>query len=143
MIPRPSRRLRRAWVWPAVLAGGIFLASSRSQLATPDILFIDKIAHFSVYGLLATLLCRLGRGWRAAVLALLATSLYGISDEWHQSFTPGRSVEIADWAADTAGAALAVTLYTLWPRYRRWLEKPPRRKRRVEKRAEVAPSSES
>lgn len=142
MTSPPSRRLHHAWVWPAVLAAGIFLASSRSQIAEPDISHIDKVAHFSVYGLLATLLCRLGRrGWRTAVCALLAASLYGISDEWHQSFTPGRSVEVADWVADTSGAALAVTLYLVWPAYRRWLEMPLQRKRRIEKQPEVAPSS--
>lgn len=143
MSSPPSRRLHRAWVWPVVLAVGIFIASTRSQIAEPDISHIDKVAHFGVYGLLATLLCRLGRGWRAAVFALLAASLYGISDEWHQSFTPGRSVEVADWVADTSGAALAVLLYTLWPRYRRWLETRLERKRRIEKPAEVAPSSGS
>jgi VanZ family protein len=138
-----SRRWRHAWAWPVVLAVGIFLASSRSQIAEPDINHIDKVAHFAVYGLLATLLCRLGRrGWRTAGWALLAASLYGITDEWHQSFTPGRSVEVADWLADTTGAALAVTLYTAWPCYRRWLEMRLGRKRRIEKRAEVTPSSE-
>ena len=35
----------------------------------------DKIVHFLVFGLLATLTCRLGRGWKAAFWALLATSL--------------------------------------------------------------------
>lgn len=141
MTLRPSRRSRHAWVWPALLAAAIFLASSRSQIAEPNISHIDKVAHFGVYGLLATLLCRLGQGWRAAVCALLAASLYGASDEWHQSFTPGRSVEVADWAADTLGAALAVTLYTAWARYRQWLEMSPWRKRRIEKPAAVAPSS--
>ena len=65
MSSPPSRRLHRAWVWPVVLAVGIFIASTRSQIAEPDISHIDKVAHFGVYGLLATLLCRLGRGWRA------------------------------------------------------------------------------
>jgi hypothetical protein len=31
-------------------------------------------------------------------------------------------VELADWVADTAGASLAVLLYTFWPAYRRLLE---------------------
>ncbi len=137
-VPHDPSKSRRARVWPAALAAVIFLASSRSQIAGPDIAGIDKVAHFLVYGLLGTLLGRLGRGRRAAGWALLAASLYGISDEWHQSFTPGRSVEVADWAADTLGAALAVTLYTAWPRYRGWLEIPVKRKRRVEKPAPVA-----
>ncbi len=89
-----------------------------------NIPYFDKVVHFSVYGLLATLVCRQGRGWRAAGWALLAVSAYGASDEWHQSFVPGRTMELADWIADTAGAAWAVALYVGWQRYRLWLEYP-------------------
>ncbi len=114
------------------MAATIFLASSRSTVAAPGVSNFDKIAHFSVYGLLATLLVRLGRGPRAVWLALLATSLYGVSDEWHQSFVPGRSCEVADWMADTLGAVLALTLYAGWPWYRSRLEAPLVGKRRIE-----------
>lgn len=101
----------------------IIVASHRPRLASPGgIPHLDKIVHFHVYGLLATLTCRLGAGWRAAGWALLAASLFGVSDEWHQSFVPGRSVEFEDWLADTLGAALAVALYAGWPAYRRVLE---------------------
>lgn len=84
----------------------------------------DKVVHFAIYGLLATLVCRLGTGWRAAVWAFLATAAFGATDEWHQSFIPGRSTELADWLADVLGAAVAVVLYTRWRRYRQWLETP-------------------
>ncbi len=114
------------------MAVTIFLASTRSQVAAPGITNFDKIAHFSVYGLLATLLVRLGRGPRSVVLALLATSLYGASDEWHQYFVPGRSCELGDWVADTLGGALAIALYTGWPWYRTRLEAPLVGKRRIE-----------
>ena len=82
----------------------------------------DKVVHFFVYGLLATLAVRLGRGRRAAWLALLAVSFFGVTDEWHQSFVPGRSCEFGDWVADTTGAALAIALYTRWGWYRTQLE---------------------
>ena len=49
-------------------------------------------------------------------------SLFGATDEWHQSFVPGRASEVKDWVADTLGAALAVSLYAGWGRYRRLLE---------------------
>ncbi|MCX6954305.1 MAG: VanZ family protein [Verrucomicrobia bacterium] len=75
-----------------------------------------------MYGLLGTLLCRIGRDWRAGLWAVLAASAYGVSDEFHQSFVPGRSVEVADWMADTLGAALAVSAYWGWAGYRRALE---------------------
>jgi VanZ family protein len=47
------------------------------------------------------------------ILAIGITSLYGASDEFHQFFTPNRSVEILDWLADTAGAATAGFLWQI------------------------------
>src|SRR5215216_5014808 len=112
----------QGWMTPCLLAATIVYASSSSQVTGPDLPGIDKVEHALVYGLLATLIARNGflpgRGW----LAVLIVSLFGISDEWHQSFTPGRSVEFADWLADTSGATLAVTLYAWWGWYRRILE---------------------
>lgn len=104
-----------------LLAITIFNASGQSAVAAPDIVSIDKVGHFGVFGLLGVLIARtqpLKRWWLGLVLA----SLYGITDEWRQSFTPGRSVEFADWIADTLGAALAVTLYARWTFFRGVME---------------------
>lgn len=107
----------------------VVIASGRSQVAAPPIVNIDKIVHFSIFGLLATLVAR-SPGVHRFRYAILAVSLFGITDEIRQSFTPGRSVEFADWIADTSGAALAVTLYAFWPWYRHLLETPLRLRRR-------------
>jgi VanZ family protein len=123
---------RWQWLWPLVVAATIFYASSCSRVAGPKIPNADKYGHFLVYGLLATLLCRMGTGWRAAGWALLAASAYGASDEWHQYFVPGRSCSLADWIADTAGAALAVALYQGVALYRRALEMRLWRRRGIE-----------
>ena len=56
------------------------------------------------------------------LIAALITSVYGACDEFRQSLTPTRSVEFADWLADTFGAFAAVTLYSKWHWYRRLLE---------------------
>lgn len=109
------------WIWPIMLAVMIFVGSGRSAVAAPEIVNVDKIGHFGVFGLLGVLIARtqpFNRWWLGFVLA----SLYGICDEWRQSFTPGRSVEFADWIADTLGAALAVTLYSRWSFFRETLE---------------------
>jgi VanZ family protein len=92
---------------------------------------IDKVAHFLVFGLLATLLLRspLSRG--KAWLAILIVSLFGITDEWHQSFVPGRSCDVYDWISDTLGATLAVMLYRHWGLYRRVLEWTPKYRRQA------------
>lgn len=134
----PHKHGWRGWLWPLAVATLIVIASGRSAVASPDIVGIDKVAHFFVFGLLATLVARNGfvpgRAWVAVVLV----SLFGITDEWHQSFTPGRSVQVADWVADTLGAAVAVACYAGWPAYRRLLEGPV--KSRIEKPAAMPPN---
>jgi VanZ family protein len=130
----------RGLLWPVAIAGLIFLASSRSYVPSPGLTKIDdKFAHFAVYGLLGTLVCRLGRGWRAAFYAFLVVSAFGASDEWHQSFVPGRFTDFGDWLADTLGAAVAVALYAGWTWYRQLLERPVWRSReQIEKSAPIA-----
>ncbi len=112
----------------------IFAASSTSRLATPDLGFTfnkDKLIHFLVFGLVATSILRTVKlrqiGWKGALIAATLTSLYGICDEFRQSLTPGRSVEFADWIADTAGAIVAVIAYTQWRAYRNFLEWKPKK----------------
>lgn len=117
-------------LWPVLIVLSIFLASGQSQLATPHFKFsVDKLAHFAVFGALATSVIRLksfyGKGWKGVLEVWLLIALYGGLDEWRQSFTPGRSVEFDDWLADILGAALAVCLYQAWPAYRRLLEMRP------------------
>lgn len=113
---------RWAWLWPVAWATAIFFASCQSKVPTPDFRDSDKVVHLLAYGLLASLVCRLGRGWRAALIAALVASAYGATDEWHQYYTPGRSCDVMDWAADTLGAMVAVAVYASWPWYRRLLE---------------------
>lgn len=75
----------------------------------------DKIHHAAAYFIMGLL------AWRSfkhvvnspillALLSIIFCSLYGVSDEWHQSFVEGRTSDIADWAADTSGAGLAIFL---------------------------------
>ena len=131
------------WRWRFVisLASVILIASGRGSVAAPDIVDFDKLAHFSIYGLLATLVARAGFPGSRAWWAVLLVSLFGLSDEWRQSFTPGRSVEVYDWLADTLGAFIAVTFYTKWERYRHVLEYPLKwRNARVEKSVRVVPN---
>ncbi len=123
----PASRLR--WLYPIALAAVVIFASGRSQVAAPAVGHFDKIAHFAIFGLLATLVARCPGVYRFRY-AIVAVSCFGIADELRQSFTPGRYVELADWVADTAGAVVAVTLYAFWPWYRRLLEFPLFRLRR-------------
>jgi VanZ family protein len=89
-----------------------FYLSSRSTLpGIPLFPHADKIVHFVCFGALSaawafwfSLETWKNRKWRCALLCVLFTSLYGFLDEFHQSFVPGRSADILDWIADTAGA---------------------------------------
>ena len=77
----------------------------------------DWASHGSVYLILSALLCRaLAGGFSAplsggaALLALTLASVYGVSDELHQAFVPGRDASTADVAKDLAGSALGALL---------------------------------
>ena len=67
----------------------------------------DKLAHLVVYGILGALLARGRRlqGHLPHAVLVLVGALYGASDEWHQSFVPGRQVSALDWVADLCGVA--------------------------------------
>jgi len=125
--------MRRDLLWPALIILTVFVVSGQSEVATPSgfDFSIDKLAHFVVFGALATSLVRLPEfqkhGRRGAWAAILLVSVYGALDEWRQSFTPGRFMEFDDWIADTLGALTAVALYTRWPAWRRLLETPIRK----------------
>lgn len=73
-----------------------------SELPIPDYLL-----HFSVYGILGFFLYRaLGGGVRGVLGAALLGAFYGLTDELHQSFVPGRDPSVSDWIADAAGSGL-------------------------------------
>jgi VanZ family protein len=98
-----------AGIWAAVL----FLLSSTSSLSGPSpIPFSDKIAHLILYTVLGATLAwgRVsGRSRLPHVLFVGIGMLYGLSDEWHQSFVPGRDSSVGDLAADIAGLVLGYT----------------------------------
>ncbi len=76
----------------------------------------DKVFHAGVYGILGIFLLGAMRpiytGYTQSqvVTSAIIASLYGISDEFHQSFVPGRTPDVLDWLADSTGALLAVIL---------------------------------
>jgi VanZ family protein len=94
----------------------IYWLSDQSSLPAPlwfD--YQDKLYHAGAYFIMGLL------AWRSfkhlvrspiilALLSIAFCSLYGLSDEWHQSFVVGRESDSADWVADTSGSILAILL---------------------------------
>lgn len=124
------------WAPPVGWMALIFVLSSdsHSNAATKEVFgsanfYARKCAHMSEYGILFFLVQsalrssekteKLSSVERAGseqdgawfplryVVALLTAILYACTDEWHQSFVPGRSAEIKDVVIDSSGAMIA------------------------------------
>jgi VanZ family protein len=113
----------RRWLPPLLWAGVIIFATSTpSELVPQQVSTFDKVAHFSMYAVLAGLLTRylseITTHWLAALAAVAIAVTFGAIDEWHQQFIPGRSTELADWRADSLGAATGSLLTALVVRRR-------------------------
>ena len=95
------------WIWPFLLGAAITYASSRQIMETPPGFHFDKVAHFFVFGLFATLLYRFPaeafKKQYKPVYAIVLTALFGLSDEWCQYSQPVRYFEMGDIAADFHG----------------------------------------
>lgn len=126
--------MRAALGWlPALLQMALifFLSSLRGdQVHLPDFPASDKVAHAGFYGLLGALIALRGGfaqkfsgkkvgawtlgGWTAPGLGFL----YGVSDEFHQLFVPGREFSLWDMAADAIGVTAGFWLLRAWDRRR-------------------------
>ena len=100
-----------------ILSVGIFLFSSFPTTTTTTFYLGDfllkKTAHVIEYGIFATLVYRalinsnVTRS-KSMWLSVLIAFVYGLSDEFHQSFTPGRGPKFTDVLIDTFGASLFI-----------------------------------
>ena len=98
----------------------IFYVSSLPKAPLPPGL-ADKPAHALGYLGFGAVIARAVAGGlppritlRQALIGLALASLYAVSDEYHQSFVVGRSADVADWVADTAGSGLALLASWAW-----------------------------
>lgn len=89
--------------WMAV----IFAMSSVPGGAVPG--RFGNLAHVLEYAVLGAALYaalrRAGRDARAAAVAILVAAAYAVTDEYHQTFVPGRVADVADWGLDVLGAS--------------------------------------
>ena len=78
---------------------------------------VKKSAHVIIYAILSTLIYRALKSnnvemKKTGYISVFLASFYGITDEFHQSFTPGRDPTFRDIIFDTIGATLAI--YFIW-----------------------------
>ena len=111
----PQGKLK-SWGPPVLYMALIFAISSMEQPPLPmpefEWLTIDKLYHFIEYAILGALVARALVKAKPAIvpsrwvwgIAAVFSILYGASDEWHQTFVPGRFATLADWIADVLGS---------------------------------------
>lgn len=112
-----------AWIAVFIWAGVIFYFSSLQSVELSEDALWDfvwhKSAHLLVYAILAFLLFIAIGGadkkdfrsrWTYFVAALVISTLYAMSDEFHQSFVPTRSARLRDVFVDMIGASVGVII---------------------------------
>jgi VanZ family protein len=116
----PARRTWKLAIGWAVL---IFLLSSIPGRSFPQykILSYDKVLHALVYSVLGGLCFMAVRrtwamktSWLIGLSVLLAVA-YGLTDEFHQLFVPGRSADLHDALADGIGGLFGALVAAALP----------------------------
>ncbi|WP_333782687.1 VanZ family protein [Candidatus Kryptobacter tengchongensis] len=113
-----------AFAWMGI----IFILSSIPGNYFPEQPFdlFDKLVHACLFGILTYLIYR-GFQYQdksaffknfSIAIAFLICVIYGIIDELHQEYIPGRSPDITDALADILGGGF-VSLYLLFFNYRK------------------------
>lgn len=113
-----SRRVAIAWLPAALYMLLIWWLSSQSLvISTANFPFRDKGVHAVEYGVLGVFLAHALSGTlvtlsraRLWLSAVALTVLFGMTDEIHQAFVPGRSSDVLDLAADAVGALFGATV---------------------------------
>jgi VanZ family protein len=109
--------LKKIWP-PLVWALLLFLASSIPGDELPEFqapFGLDKVVHLFLYMVLGSLALRAWSVRRIAPWIIFVFCVgYGITDELHQFFVPGRIPDVWDWAADSVGALIGVYGTWIW-----------------------------
>ncbi len=107
----------KRWGPALVMMGLIFFASSIPSDSMPKVenfdTLVKKGGHMLGYGLLGLSLMRAQErsSWKSIGLALAGCLLYAISDEFHQSFVPGRNAALVDVGIDMTGCLVALVIF--------------------------------
>ena len=105
------------YYWLPLLAylGIIFYFSSIPEIclieSIPQFILKDKLLHILEYLILSILFYRTLNQYQnlkhySFILAVTFSALYGLTDEFHQLFVPGRIFSVLDLFADLVGSSL-------------------------------------
>ena len=111
-----------AWSPVGIIMAGIFGASSMPGSNIPSLFsFQDVIFHAIIYALLGVAFYRAlvltragaGAGWVCILATVVFCTLYGVSDEFHQYFIPGRCATGWDVLTDCIGSFCGAVIAAL------------------------------
>ena len=122
MIRWFERHNRISWIVTFVIAGIVFYISSLTFGAGIGGGSKSILYHFSAFFFLALFLSislTKGKQQRFIVLAIVLAIVYGISDELHQLFVPGRAGALSDVFINSVGIIFASMIYLIVFAYRR------------------------
>ena len=109
----------RFWLPVVLWAAVIFTFSTWPTKKSSEFYLWDfivkKTAHVVEYGIFTILIYRALKAsgvnkLEAAVYAVILAIMYGMSDEFHQSFTPGREPKVRDVVIDSFGSMISMYL---------------------------------
>lgn len=111
----------RLALWGPLVAALVAVFGLSSLSTVPGAEYVwDKLLHAVGYAGVSALALRAFHGGfdrpraRPTLAAFALMLAWFVSDEWHQSFVPGRDAEALDVAADVVGFALAVAALFVW-----------------------------
>ena len=105
-----------SWIITIVMASIIFYASSLTFLGVGKTSYMSYIYHFTAFSYLSLfLLISLTKGKNSKkliILGIILALIYGIFDEIHQYFIPGRTSTIKDILVNSIGIFITSIAYT-------------------------------
>ncbi|MGE5197037.1 MAG: VanZ family protein [Deltaproteobacteria bacterium] len=117
--PEDKRFILRLWAPVVIWMGAIFVFSSLPSRNIPSLFPLqDVFFHGIIYAGLAWVFMRAAKNTflglsplKLIFLTVIFCTVYGLCDEFHQSFVPGRDASLFDVAIDLLGAFMGSLFY--------------------------------